>query len=186
MRSRPFDPLHLDVEVFAKEAAELQGDWPVSTLTRLIDTTHPEARPAAEDAVRWRARGEARAKRGAAAEVWLHLNAETRLSLVCQRCLGPLATELEVEREFLFAPDEAVAAELDAESDVDVLAMTRSLDLRALVEDELLLALPLVPRHEACPDPLPLAEDEGEDETEAERPNPFAALAALKRSGPAN
>ena len=186
MRSRPFDPLHLDVEVFAKESAELGGEWPVATLTRLIDATHPDAGLEASDVVRWQATGEARAKRGAAAEVWLHLSADTRLSLVCQRCLGPLATDLDVQRDFLFAPDEAVAAELDAESEDDVLAMTRSLDLRALVEDELLLALPLVPRHEVCPEPLPLAVDAGEDETEAERPNPFAALAALKRGGPAN
>ena len=45
MRSRPFDPLHLDVEVFAKEAAELQGEWPLATLTRLIPVEPPEDAP---------------------------------------------------------------------------------------------------------------------------------------------
>jgi uncharacterized protein len=68
-----------------------------------------------------------------------------------------------------------------------VLALTRHLDALELVEDELLLSLPLVPRHEVCPQPLPvttaeLPEDEDGDE---ERPNPFAALAALKGRGPA-
>ena len=58
-----------------------------------------------------------------------------------------------------------------------MLALEPALDLQSLVEDELLLALPLVPRHEVCPEPLPL-------EPEPAAPaaaHPFAALAALKR-----
>ena len=75
----------------------------------------------------------------------------------------------------------AQAARLDEEGDEDVLALTRALDLPALVEDELILALPLVPRHEVCPQDVPLeAVDEG-FEAAGERPNPFAALAALKK-----
>jgi uncharacterized protein len=50
------------------------------------------------------------------------------------------------------------------------------------VEDELILALPLVPRHDACPQPL--AAPATAEEPLAERPNPFAALAALKRGEP--
>ena len=183
MKPRPFDPLHLDVEAFANEAGELEGEWPLSTLERLADAAHPDAKPGDADAAPWRARGESRPMRGGPPQTWLHLDAETRLALVCQRCLGPLVEHIQAQRDFLFAPDEATAAELDADSEDDVLAMTRSLDLRALVEDELLLALPLVPRHEVCPEPLPVPDDE---EVEEERPNPFAALAALKRGGPVN
>jgi uncharacterized protein len=185
MRVRPFEPLHLDVEVFAKEAAELSGEWPLGVLERLADAAHSDARPGPADKVHWSARGESRPVRGGAPQAWLHLSADAELSLVCQRCLAPLPTRLQTQRNFLFAPDEATAAELDADSEDDVLAMTRALDLRALVEDELLLALPLVPRHELCPQPLPLVDDD-EEEGEPERPNPFAALAALKRSGPVN
>ena len=45
----------------------------------------------------------------------------------------------------------------------------------------LLLALPIVPRHELCPQPLPMAvgEEVLEDDV-PERPHPFAALQALK------
>jgi len=185
MRARPFDPLHLDVEVFAKEGAELAGEWPLATLDRLADAAHADARPGPADNARWSARGESRPVRGGMPQTWLHLSADAELSLVCQRCLGPLPTRLATQRAFLFAPDEATAAELDADSEDDVLAMTRSLDLRALVEDELLLALPLVPRHDDCPEPLPLVDDD-EEAAEPERPNPFAALAALKRGGPVN
>ena len=63
----------------------------------------------------------------------------------------------------------------------DVLALGRSLDLRELVEDELLLALPIVPRHEVCLQPLPMAVGEQALEDDVpERPHPFAALQALK------
>jgi uncharacterized protein len=48
------------------------------------------------------------------------------------------------------------------------------------VEDELLLALPIVPMHERCPMPLPMAADEAPATEETDRPHPFAALAALK------
>jgi uncharacterized protein len=185
MKPRPFDPLHLAVEAFAKEAGELQGEWPLAGLERLADAAHPEAKPADGDVARWQATGEARPIRSGPPQIWLHLSAETRLSLVCQRCLGPIATHIQVQRDFLFAADESTAAELDADSEDDVLALTRSLDLQSLVEDELLLALPLVPRHEVCPEPLPVPTDD-DDTAELERPNPFAALAALKRGGPPN
>jgi uncharacterized protein len=184
MKPRVFDPLHLDVEAFAAEAGELQGAWPLASLDRLADAAHPDARPGPSDAAGWAARGESRPVRGAPQQTWLHLSAHAQLALVCQRCLGPLPTRLATERSFLFVADEAVAAELDADHEDDVLALTRSLDLRSLVEDELLLALPLVPRHDVCPEPLPMADDA--DASEPERAHPFAALAALKRSGPAN
>ena len=90
----------------------------------------------------------------------------------------PGRAHLEVERNYLFVHGEDAAAQLDADSEDDVLAITRALDLRELVEDELLLALPLVPRHEVCPEPLPLADA---PQAADDKPNPFAALAALKR-----
>ena len=60
--------------------------------------------------------------------------------------LGTRAGSGEGGHVVAFVRGEDAAAELDAESDFDVLTLTRSLDLRELVEDELLLALPLVPR----------------------------------------
>jgi uncharacterized protein len=63
-----------------------------------------------------------------------------------------------------------------------VLALPRWLDLHELVEDELLLALPLVPMHGRCPQALPMAVGVEALETAAEAaPRPFAALAGLKR-----
>jgi uncharacterized protein len=184
MKTRPVDPTRLDVEAFAKEGASLDGQWPLSIFHRLVDAAHSDARPTDADLAHWTARGESRPMRGGTPQVWLHLLAHASLSLVCQRCLGPVVTPLEAERSFHFVADEDMAAQLDADSEDDVLAMTRALDLRDLVEDELLLALPLVPRHDVCPEPLPMSH--GDDEADEPAPNPFAALAALKRGGPPN
>lgn len=182
MKARNRDPLRLDVEAFAKDGDELSGDWPLAALERLCESAHAEARPGDEDRVLWQARGELRPVRGAAAQVWLHVGARTRIHLECQRCLQPVDAELQAQRSFQFAPDEATAAEIDADSEDDVLVLTRALDLKELVEDELILELPLVPRHERCPEPL--VAPASVDEPLEERPNPFAALAALKGKSP--
>ena len=179
MSPRDFDPFRLDVAAFAKAAGQLDGRWPLAQFDRLTESA--VAGPAAPETaeVSWSARGESRAMRGGESQVWLHVTAATSVALECQRCLRPVDTALRIERSFLFVHGEDAAAQLDADSDDDVLALTRALDLRELVEDELLLAMPIVPRHDACPDPLlPPA-----DEPLEEKPNPFAVLAALKRTG---
>jgi uncharacterized protein len=182
MNSRSWNPRRLDVEAFARQNAELQGSWPLQELDRLMESAHPGIAVRPDQAAAWSARGEWRPVRSAPPQCWLHVAGEARLALVCQRCLGPVETIIRAERSLLFVPDEETAVELDAEVDDDVLAMTRSLDLRALIEDEFLLNLPLVPRHDVCPQPLAVpVTDEGAPE---ERRQPFAALAALKRGGP--
>jgi uncharacterized protein len=87
-----------------------------------------------------------------------------------------------VDRWLRFVADEAQAEALDADSEDDVLVLARFTDLVELIEDEFLLALPIVPRHEVCPEPLPLPHSDAEA-VEQEQPHPFAALAALKNPG---
>lgn len=176
MKARDFDPSKLDVEALAKAGASLDGTWPVAELERLAASAVPGT---AAGAVSWQAHGEHRAVRGGEPQIWLHLKADTQVMLECQRCLRPVSADVHAERSFLFVQGESAAAELDADSEDDVLALTRSLDLQALVEDELLLELPLVPRHEVCPEPLQVLDEEPEDVEE--KPNPFAVLASLKR-----
>lgn len=178
MKAREHDPRRLDVGALAKEGGTLAGHWPQAALERLAASAHPDA-VAPADEVRWEMRGELRPVRGAAPQVWLHLQADTRIALECQRCLQPVEVALEARRSFLFVPGETQAAELDAECDDDVLALTRALDAQALVEDELLLTLPLVPRHERCTMPEHAAADDSGAAAD-ERPHPFAALEALK------
>jgi uncharacterized protein len=143
--------------------------------------------------VNWSAEAEWRPVRGGAPELWLHLAAKASVMRTCQRCLHPVMVPVDAQRSFLFAANEDQAQDWDAErDDADVLVLTRSLDLLELVEDELLLALPLVPRHEVCPEPLKTvwkeeaeavagAEASQMSPEEAKKDNPFAVLAQLKR-----
>ncbi len=178
MSKRPFDPCRLDVAAFAEAAGELEGHWPLAALGRLADMEHREASAATREQAAWAVRGERRKTTSAGVQTWLHLSGKVRLPLVCQRCLQPVMTALDVRRSFLFVEGEAAAAELDAECEDDVLALSRELDLRELVEDEFLLSLPLVPKHDQCP--IPLLAAPADAEPSLEPLNPFAALAALK------
>ena len=182
MSSRDFDPCRLDVTAFAKAAGELAGEWPTSSLHRLAESVLKDAFLAGGADVRWSAHGELRPMRGAESQVWLHVKAATELLLECQRCLKAVDVPVQIDRRFLFVHGENTAAQLDTDNEDDVLALTRELDLRVLIEDEMLLALPIVPRHEVCPKPLVAVVDARD--LPNEKPNPFAVLAAFKRRSP--
>ena len=115
-------------------------------------------------------------------QVWLHLTAQTHLPQTCQRCLAEVSTHLEVVRSYRFVADEATAEAEDDDCEEDLLAISREFNLLALIEDELLMALPQVPMHDICPvQPKMAAVDENfESDGSAGKPNPFAVLAALK------
>ena len=63
--------------------------------------------------------------------------------LVCQRCLQPFGAAVAQQTDLLLARNEAELARLDAE-DAEVVLRDTTLDPRNLVEDELLLSLPVV------------------------------------------
>ncbi|WP_077036787.1 DUF177 domain-containing protein [Pelomonas sp. KK5] len=182
MKKRVFVPEKLDVENFVKDEAELAGAWPAASLERLADAAAPEQPATGWPAVNWSLKGELREQRRAEPQLWMQVEADAEVQLTCQRCLKPVPERVEVSRWFHFVGTEDEAATLDADSEDDVLALPRHLDARELIEDELLLGLPLVPRHEECPEPLAApAESDEEEEPFDERPNPFAKLAALKK-----
>ena len=156
MRSPRHDPLRLDVAAFASDGGLLDGRWSGASLERLADLQVPPQDQGPAD-VAWQVQGERKLRPGSEAELWLGLSAQARVWLTCQRCLQPMAVDLALQRRLRFVHGESQAAALDADSDDDVLALSRSLDLRELVEDELLLGLPLVPRHDSCPQPLPVS-----------------------------
>jgi uncharacterized protein len=180
MKPRAPDPRRLDVAAAAAEALALSGRWPLAGFARLIERSNQDGH------VQWSLRGQLRPVAGSPPETWLHLQASARVWRDCQRCLLPVALDLEVARAFRFVADEATAEALDAESEDDVLALPRWLDAHELVEDELLLALPIVPMHAVCPHALPIAAGpEALESAEVAKPNPFAALAGLGRRGDA-
>lgn len=182
MRGRPFDPLHLDIRAFADRSAVLEGELELTRLLRLSASAHAGAPPGADEKLSWRASGEMRSARGAAAQPWLALNAEAIVRLTCQRCLQAVEVPLQVDAEFRFVADEVLAAELDVDAEEDLLVESRAFNLQLLIEDEMLLALPLVPRHSPdCPQPLLAPADPQAAAIELDPGDqPFAALAGLK------
>jgi len=178
------DPKRLDVHAFTRDAGTLRGELPLSGLLRLAPSLLGEAGDAPHAPVSWVVEGRQHPVRGGEPELWLHVKASATVRLECQRCLQPMTQTLHADRRLRFVDGEDEAARLDEDSDDDVLALPASLDVPALIEDELILALPLVPRHEVCPQPLPMsAADEG---AEDEAPHAFAALAHLRRPGSVN
>jgi uncharacterized protein len=175
---KEFDAQRLDVKRFAEEGAQLDSQAPLGGYARLLAETQGRG---TDNVVHWTARGELRNPGHLRPQVWMHLDARAVLPLVCQRCLVPVDIEAAVARSFRFVDDEASAAAEDDASEEDVLALSRSFDLVELVEDELLMDLPVAPRHEVCPEALPMSSGQEEFEAAmAERPRPFASLARLK------
>ncbi|MCW5632636.1 MAG: DUF177 domain-containing protein [Rubrivivax sp.] len=204
---RTHAPLALDVAAFCREGAHLHGRWALAELPRLAESVlrsadgAPLPAPAgangdaaADDGVVWSAGGTTLRLAGGVEHCAIDLDLHAIVGLECQRCLQPMAVPLVVQRRIRFVDDEEEAARLDEELEDDVLAMPSRLDLRALVEDELLLAMPLVPRHEACPQPpaalqaeggaAPGAVPRGAGDDASPAPHPFAALRALRRPKP--
>jgi uncharacterized protein len=99
--------------------------------------------------------------------------------LRCQRCLGPLEFAIDSSSVLVLANDEASADALEEQLDddsLDVIPGSRSMDMTVMIEDEALLALPLSPRHDVCPDSSAF---EG---LKQEKPDsPFAVLKNLKK-----
>ena len=92
---------------------------------------------------------------------------------------------MDFARDFRFVASEAIAEQEDEESEEDVLVTSKAFDLLELIEDELLMAAPLVPMHTVCPQPLKLqAVDPEFVELPQDKPNPFAVLQQLKKKGP--
>lgn len=104
------------------------------------------------------------------------------LHLTCQRCLGRMDFPVASTFRLALVRSEAEAERL-AEGYEPLLVEDDRLVVRNVIEDELLLTLPDFPQHsagEACN--LPEYRHEENIVTTEEKPNPFAALASLKRN----
>lgn len=104
----------------------------------------------------------------------------TKLVLPCQRCLEAVSVPVMADLEVFLLTDETQAEDLRDDQDYVVFTQGQ-LDLPELFEEELILAMPLVARHDDCEPQAPLAEVEPEPmATSSARENPFLVLASLK------
>lgn len=153
-----------DAFLFAKNGHILEGTLPISGFDRLHDLL---AEVSGE--IAYRIEG----AMGGQSEALLQLRVTGVLHLVCQRCLGAVFFNLDVDNLLELVPQGVELSQEELEDDTrDFLPVARELSVVEFVEDEILLSLPVAPRHENCS--LPGAADAGE------RINPFATLAGLK------
>ncbi len=169
----------INLQTLATSGVPLAEITPLQNLERLA---HESIGLASDSSVNWRAAAELRAGATGEMDTWLHLEANTSVPLTCQRCMAAVQAPLRVNQWYRFVATEEIAMEQDDASEEDLLVMTPQFDLLALLEDELLMALPLVPMHDECP-VLPAFSAGMIDTAEniPDKPNPFAALAQLKK-----
>lgn len=158
----------IDALAFARDHGALEGVLPVAELTRVHDLL---AEISGE--VRFSVRGKLIKSVVGLGEPQLVLQIRGSLQLACQRCLGAIAFELDINSRFSLAPEDTEITQEELEDDsCDILPVAGALDVAALVEDEILLALPAAPRHQQCV----LSGGDGA----GERVSPFAVLSAMK------
>lgn len=165
MSGRPL----IDSAEFARQRSILTGEALVSELVRLHDALADQT-----GSILFKLSGHI----GAQGRPRLLLKMSGRLMLTCQRCLQPLEHKVACEREFVLIlpgePEMDVAEEGDM---IDCVPADPQLDVVGLVEEELVLSLPMSAMHiaESCRPAWQVAQA-------TVKASPFSKLAALKRS----
>ncbi|MEE4376096.1 MAG: YceD family protein [Candidatus Competibacteraceae bacterium] len=107
---------------------------------------------------------------------------QTRIELVCQRCLGPLQLPLTIDLRLGLVRSVSQASNLPSEYD-PLVAPEKDIAVSELIEDELILAVPFAPTHDetqACRKINPVSPGDAPEDTRLEKTTqPFAALSAL-------
>ncbi|MFC0048418.1 23S rRNA accumulation protein YceD [Rheinheimera tilapiae] len=115
--------------------------------------------------------------------VYIEGEAQCTVQVRCERCGDEMT--LNINSSFAYTPvkgDDSAQEEIPQRYDVIETDEHGEVNLRQLVEDELILALPLFPMHdEGQCDPNKVQMSWGEIEPEPEKPNPFAILQELKK-----
>lgn len=164
-------PKEIDPFRFAQNGLELEGELPVASMKRLAGSLHD-----ADGRV----------------SVFMHFDVdETQtpymrgkfhavLTLICERCMEPMTVDIDVDCLLALVKSERKIEGLAEQYDPWIIDNDDPVTLSNVVEDELILALPLVPKHKH--DCLPADVWHASDETNVEekRESPFAVLSSLK------
>ena len=155
----------IDSLEFAVTGGQLHGAAPVAQFERLADSLFD-----AMGELKYQLTGGCDARR----RPRLQLTVEGAINLRCQRCLGSLTYPVAVESSLLVLAGK-VGGETAEIDDLDGIPADPHTDVWGLVEDEVLLAIPIAPRHA-----------EGQcnaavDSAPQRVASPFAVLARLKQ-----
>jgi len=163
----------IDAFEFARMASETSGALALIDLHRL-DLVRRDG------VLQWKVAGRTDSQR----KRYLDLQVQGAVSMTCQRCLEPVSCPIDIVTRLLLVTGHAQAdAEPLDEDAYDVLVASGALNISELVEDEVILALPLSPMHRDCS--LPEAASQSgtrgrESVIQDARVLPFAGLRAKK------
>jgi len=164
-------PESIDPIQLAERGARLTGTLPLKSMPRMAPGSLAGSEDIIVDLSFERSEGE---------KIFLmHGTLHVHLRVTCQRCLEAMDLELEATPwVILMKAGERLA---QSESDADILVVDKPLSLSALVEDELLLAMPMVPMHD--PDRCPARSYVARVRRVGELgKNPFAVLSRMKKT----
>ena len=172
----------IDNLTFTARGERLQAKLPLADFPRLCELITPrqskstgDIKPTTASAgeIEFTLTGE----KNALGQSFLHLSLNASLTTNCQRCLSELPLTLALNFHYLVSKvDEDELEDLEAEigDDFDIQEVSQSMDVKLLIEDEIILGLPIAPTHEN--DCAPVTMQSGE------KPNPFAVLKGLIKS----
>ena len=123
---------------FARAALERRGTVGMEQLPRLAQLR------CSTEGLEYRLRG-GRAGNG---KPCLRLSVRGSVEVLCQRCLDPVQVPIAIDAELQLAESPREISEAD--DGIDRVLASRNMSVGWLVEDEVILALPMVPRHEDC------------------------------------
>lgn len=163
--------LIVDSLKLVRDRQRLTGSLAVASLPRLVQSLH-----GSEGNLDYAITGDSDARD----RPLLRLRVSGAVQMQCQRCLEAMVQELRVDSVVRLVAAEALDSEYEAiganPDEPDCIVASKTMDIAVLVEDEVLLALPPFPRHEAA---VCKGKVDGAAQT-GEMVNPFKALQGLK------
>lgn len=152
---------------FARSGKHLGGQARIADMDRIADALASNS-----GELEWTLLGRRSEDHEGQFELIVGISAE--LQLRCQRCLEPLQFRLMIDRRLLLVAPGKDWPEEDVENEhVDAIAASAEMAVEVLIQDEVVLALPIAPRHDSC-DPPTIRETKQDA-------SPFAVLRQLKR-----
>ena len=168
-------PTFIDNVAFAKKNERLVGSLTLKDCPRLHDLLVANTKNLPSEIsdlglISYTLQG----KTDAVGQHHLHLELQTDLITTCQRCLSTMLLKLALNYHYLIgdvSDTDVEAGDINIDDDLDLQQASPNMDFIALIEDEIIMAIPIAPIHvEDCG---PIVSQSGD------KPNPFAVLRGL-------
>jgi uncharacterized protein len=171
------------VDFCAPQSYQGLGFLEIAALPRLAEEVSSIA---PGDGFRWEIQTHFADSPGSEPRQMIDLVVNGRIHLVCQSCLQDCGLELAQKSRFILVATEAEADAFPIEDDLqEPLVASQHFDLLELIEDEILLSLPLIPKHleGACQPHAAALGGSGKAADSLEKPqNPFNVLKNMKKN----